>query len=143
MVIVDSSIWIEAARRQGDLGSKVALEALLEAYEAALCSPVRLEVLGGARKPERRALAAGFAVIPYIPILESTWQLALENAWRLRDAGIQAPWNDVLIASLSIENGYRVYARDKHFDLMPDIIGVRLYQPGYGGSFSPEPSPEP
>ena len=58
MVLVDSSVWIEAARRQGDLGCKVALESLLEEYEAAWCSPVRLEVMGGARKEERRGLAA-------------------------------------------------------------------------------------
>jgi predicted nucleic acid-binding protein len=138
MVIVDSSVWIEAARRQGDLACKVALEALLEEYEAALCSPVKLEVLGGARKEERRALAAGLAVIPYVQVTETTWELALANAWRLRDAGLQAPWNDVLIASVSIERACRVYARDKHFDLMSQAIGVRLYQPGYGGSFTPE-----
>ena len=138
MVLVDSSVWIEAARRQGDLACKVALESLLEEYEAALCSPVRLEVLGGARKEERSRLAAGFAVIPYVPVTEPTWNLALENAWRLRDAGLQAPWNDVLIASVSIEHGCRVYARDKHFDLMAQTIGIRPYQPGYGGSFAPD-----
>jgi predicted nucleic acid-binding protein len=138
MVLVDSSVWIEAARRQGDLGCKVALEALLEEYEAALCSAVRLEVLGGARKEERSRLAAGLAVIPYIQVAETTWSLALDNAWRLRDAGLQAPWNDVLIASVAIEQACRVYARDKHFDLMAQAIGIRLYQPGYGGSFVPE-----
>jgi hypothetical protein len=138
MVIVDSSVWIEAARRHGDIACKVALESLLEEYEAAVCSPVRLEVLGGARKEERSGLAAGFALIPYIEVIESTWTLALENAWRLRDAGLQAPWNDVLIASVSIEHGCRVYARDKHFELMTQAIAVRLYQPGYGGSFAPD-----
>ena len=139
MVLVDSSVWIEAARRQGDLGCKVALESLLEEYEAAWCSPVRLEVMGGARKEERRGLAAGFAVIPYVQVTEATWDLALENTWRLRDAGLQAPWNDVLIASVSMQQGCRVYARDKHFELMTQAMGLRLYEPGYGGSFAPEP----
>lgn len=50
MALVDSSVWIEAARRQGDLATKVALRALLDECEAALCSPVKLEVLGGARR---------------------------------------------------------------------------------------------
>jgi predicted nucleic acid-binding protein len=106
--------------------------------EAALCFPVRLEVLGRARKEERRGLAAGFSVIPYVPVTESTWSLALQNAWRLRDGGVQAPWNDILIASLALEQGCRVYARDEHFDLMQPLIGVQLYQPGYGGSFAPQ-----
>lgn len=137
MVLVDSSVWIEAARRQGDLSCKVALEALLEEYEAALCSPVRLEVLGGARKEERARLASGFSVIPYIDVQESTWELALQNAWKLKDNGINAPWNDLLIASLSIEKNCRVFARDKHFELMEGTIGIRLYRAGYGGSYSP------
>ncbi|HVV02251.1 MAG TPA: PIN domain-containing protein [Verrucomicrobiae bacterium] len=138
MVLVDSSIWIEAARRQGDLGCKVALEALLEEYEAAFCSPVRFEVLGGARKEERSRMAAGFAVVPYIEVTETTWKLALEMGWRLHDAGTHVPWNDLLVASLSIERGCRVFARDRHFDLMAQTIGIRLYQAGYGGSFAAE-----
>jgi len=138
MVLVDSSIWIEAARRNGDLACKVALESLLEEYEAALCSPVRLEVLGGARKEDRKKLAAGFGVIPYLEVNESTWNLAVESGWRLRDTGLAAPWNDILIASLSIEKACRVYARDKHFDLMAQTIGLRLYAPGYGGSYAPD-----
>ncbi len=138
MVLVDSSIWIEAARRHGDLGCKVGLESLLDEYEAAVCSPVRLEVLGGARKEERRALAAGFALLPYIAVTESTWELALQNTWKLRDAGVQVPWNDVLVASLALEKACRVYARDSHFELMEKTIGLRLYQPGYGGKFAPE-----
>jgi len=142
MVLVDSSIWIEAARRQGDLACKVALESLLEEYEAAYCSPVRLEVLGGARKEKRRAMAAGFSVIPYIQVRETTWDLALQNGWRLRDAGVQVPWNDLLIASASIEQGCRVFARDKHFEAMKNVIAIRLYHSGYGGSFAAEPKAE-
>ena len=56
MVLVDSSVWIEGLRRKGRLDIKVALEALLEAYEAQICAPVRLEVMGGAKKEERRKL---------------------------------------------------------------------------------------
>lgn len=140
MVLVDSSVWVEASRRQGDLACKVALESLLEEYEAAYCSPVRLEVLGGARKEERRAMMAGFSVIPYIQVGESTWQLALQNGWRLRDAEVHVPWNDLLVASASMEQACRVFARDKHFEAMEKVIGIRLYQPGYGGSFSAEPT---
>jgi hypothetical protein len=138
VVLVDSSIWIEAARREGDIGAKVALESLLEEYEAALCSPVRLEVLGGARKEDQKKWVAGFAVIPYVQITESTWNLAVENAWRLRDSGTQVPWKDVLVASASIEQHCRVFSRDKHFNVMAQILGVRLYEPGYGGSFAPD-----
>jgi hypothetical protein len=32
----------------------------------------------------------------------------------------------------------RVYAKDKHFDVMAEVLGVMLYQPGYNGMYNPE-----
>jgi predicted nucleic acid-binding protein len=141
MVLVDSSIWIEASRRDGDLGAKVALEALLEEYEAATTSPVLLEVLGGARKEERKRMADYFAIIPHIQADAKDWDKAISFAWFLRDKGISAPWNDSLIATVALRRDSRVFARDKHFDAMANMMGLALYRPGYGGSYSPE-SPE-
>jgi predicted nucleic acid-binding protein len=138
MVLVDSSIWIEAARRNGDLASKVGLEGLLEEFEAALCGPARLEVLGGARRNDRENLEAYFDGLPSIPLEEADWKAAVRNGWLLRDAGYAVPWNDILIATLSIRAGCRVYARDAHFDSMKSILGIRLYEPGPGGSYSPD-----
>jgi hypothetical protein len=42
MVLVESSAWIEALRRHGDLRVKLAVEGLLDAYEAQWCTPIRL-----------------------------------------------------------------------------------------------------
>ena len=137
MVIVDSSIWIEAARRTGDIGAKVALECLLGEYEAVLCAPVRLEVLGGARKEERQELDLGFQSIPFLQVLDKDWQAAVKNAWTLRDRGHSVPWNDILIATLAVRSGFRVFARDKHFEAMASVLGFTLYEPGYGGSYAP------
>lgn len=134
MVIVDSSIWIEAARRNGRLDCKVGLENLIEAAEAMVCGPIKLEVLGGARQEDRKRMAAYFECLPYRATTDDTWQFALECAWRLRDKGHTIPWNDILIASLSIKWGCRVYSADHHFEMM-QCIGVRPYVPGYGGSF--------
>jgi predicted nucleic acid-binding protein len=138
MVLVDSSIWIEALRRDGRLDVKLALENLLEEYEAAWCGPVKLEVLGGARAQDRAKLEAHFDCIPYFPMKDEAWDSAKNLAWRLRDKGCTAPWNDILIASLSLKAGCRIYAMDKHFELMSHSgVGVRLYQPGYGGKYDP------
>ncbi|MCP5524660.1 MAG: PIN domain-containing protein [Verrucomicrobiales bacterium] len=138
MVLVDSSIWIEAARRNGDIAVKVALEGLLEEYEATLCPPVRLEVLGGARAPERRLLSHAFSVLPWVEVTPDTWRRAVDHCWRLHDGGLSVPWNDLLIASVAVERGCRIYARDHHFDLMKPVLGLALYEPGYGGAFAPE-----
>jgi len=70
VVLVDSSIWIEALRRDGDVMVKLALKGLLGEMEAASCSMVKLEVMGGARKDERKRLEGYFEVVPYIPVTE-------------------------------------------------------------------------
>jgi predicted nucleic acid-binding protein len=138
MVIVDSCVWIEASRATGDLGVKLALKTLLDRYEAAHCSPVKLEVMGGARKQERAPLAYFFLVIPYVPLLERHWEAAVLASWRLQEHGQHVPWNDLLIAVLAIENKARVYSIDKHFQTLRQELGLRLYEPGYGGAWQPE-----
>ncbi len=138
MVLVDSSVWIEAARRDGGLDYKVGLEGLLEVGEATFCGPIRLEVLGGARSQDRQRMSAYFDCIGYRAIDDSAWEYATGCAWRLRDKGHSLPWNDILIGSLSLRWACRVYAKDQHFDTMRDVIGVRLYKAGYGGSFEPD-----
>ena len=138
MVLVDSSVWIEALRRQGRLDVKVALEALLEAYEAQLCAPVRLEVMGGSRKEERRMIGSYFSIIPYRAVSTEDWDRAISLSWRLRDAGLTVPWLDVLIASLAIHDCVRLYSIDAHFEKIAEIAGLILYRPGYGGSFQPD-----
>lgn len=138
MIIVDSSVWIEAARRDGDIAVKVGLEGVLEEYEATLCGPVRLEVLGGAKRSARAVLEHYFQAIPYFPIRERHYDWAVRSSWKLRDAGLTVPWNDILIASFALEAGCRAYAKDKHFELMRPILGLKLYTPDYGGKFRPE-----
>ncbi|MGB0744650.1 MAG: PIN domain-containing protein [Opitutales bacterium] len=138
MVLVDTSVWIEAARQNGDLAYKVGLENLLEAYEATWCSPIKLEFMGGARKEDRKRLEFWFECIPYRTIEEHHWEAAKLNAWKLRDKGLTLPWNDILIATLALELECRVYAKDRHFESISQQLGLRLYQPGYGGRYEPD-----
>jgi len=137
MVLVDSSIWIESLRRDGDVLVKLALNALMEESEATICSMVKLEVLGGARLQERKNLSADFELIPYIPVTEKDWSAAVLLSWKLREKGHVVKWNDILIATMAHRRDIRVFARDKHFDIMRDVIGVSLYQPGYNGMYNP------
>lgn len=139
MVLIDSSVWIESLRRDGELAVKCAVEGLLDEYEATLCSPVRLEVLGGARESERVALNRHFSILPYLRAQEDDYTQACEFAWTLARNGVRAPWFDLLIAAIAARVECRVYSLDKHFTLMAEhLSGVRPYRPGYGGMFAPE-----
>ncbi|MGC9452239.1 MAG: PIN domain-containing protein [Oceanipulchritudo sp.] len=138
MVVVDTSIWIEASRRDGNAECKLGLEGLLEEYEAAVCRPVLLEFLGGARKREREWLQDQMACLPRLGVTDHHWDAACRHAWILRDAGETIPWNDILIASVALDRDLRVYARDSHFGIMAGVLGLRPYQPGYCGRFVPD-----
>lgn len=141
MVLVDSSVWIESLRPKGDMRVKLALEGLLDTYEALWCAPVRLEVIGGARREERNRLGRFFSVIPYRPFKEEDWNRAISLAWSLRGKGLNLPWLDVLIASIAIHDDVRVYSIDKHFEIIAQNSSLFLYKPGYGGMFRPENEP--
>lgn len=138
LVIVDTSAWIELHRRDGSLAVKLAVRGLLDEFEAALCGPVEMEYLGGARPEERERLQSWCNVLPYVRNDQKLWRKAAANFSLLKKNGVTAPWNDVLIATIALENGCRVYAVDKHFTAMAPLLGFHLYQPGYGGSYNPE-----
>jgi len=138
MVLVDSCCWIEASRKDGKIEVKAALKHLLDEFLALLCGPVELEVLGGAKKTERKKMSHYFSVLPYRVSDHKIWREAMQTAWLLRDEGLNTPWNDVIIATMAKRYNYRVYSIDKHFPMIAEILDIRLYNPGYGGMYNPE-----
>jgi predicted nucleic acid-binding protein len=81
-----------------------------------------------------------FGVIPHVAVDAKDWEYAIDFAWRLKDQGHTLPWNDVLIASVALRRDVRVYAQDQHFESMAAVSGLRLYRPGYGGSYAEQES---
>jgi len=138
MVIIDTSAWVEFFRRDGDPLIKLSVKGLLDAFEGALCGPVEMEFLGGARPNEMKTIQPWFDIIPYLPNDQKVWRRAAANFATLRAAGFTVPWNDILIATIAHEKGVAVYAHDKHFIILAKELGVRLYTPGYNGMFNPD-----
>jgi predicted nucleic acid-binding protein len=139
MVLVDSSVWITAGRRDGDLAVKVALEYLLDAFEANWCGVVKLEVVAREKAERRRRLEFFFSTIPYQPITEAVWDEAKLLGWKLRDAGVNVPNNDIMLAALATKNICRLYTVDAHFEQIAKVDPrLMLYQPGYGGMYREE-----
>ncbi len=139
MVLVDTSAWIEFFRRDGKLETKLAVRGLLDKYEATLCGPVEMEFLGGALPKEKTRLLSWFNILPYVRNNQKIWRQAADTYSLLRQGGLTVPWNDALIATITLGQACRVFANDKHFTAMAPILGLRLYEPGYGGMFNPDP----
>ncbi len=138
MVLIDTSAWVEFFRKQGDLGVKLAVSHLRDGLHGGICGPVEMELLGGARDEQRAALAEDLQRLPYFRSDARVWPKAAANFAKLRAGAVTAPWNDILIATISLEYACRVYAADRHFRLMAPILGLRLYEPGLNGQYQPD-----
>jgi predicted nucleic acid-binding protein len=138
MVLVDTSAWIEFFRKEGDLAVKMAVANLRQEMMAAICGPVEMEFLGGARSQDRAVFERDFARLPYVRNGHLIWKDTATHYAKLREHAVTAPWNDIIIATICVNASCRLYAVDRHFQLMAPILGLRLYQPGTNGSYQPD-----
>ena len=129
MVLIDTSAWIEFLR---DTGSAVCdlVDALL-AQEIAVCDPVRMEVLAGARDEAHllrlRRLLARAAVIP-AQATDYDDAAALFRRCRRQGATVRSLM-DCLIAAAAIRAGVPILHRDADYDVLARHTELRLYEP--------------
>lgn len=126
MIVVDTSVWV-AAQRKPSSDTATTLMALLDADEVALALPVRLELLAGVAKADRRAFQRAFSALPVLVPTEETW-LPLDG-WvaRAADAGQRFAITDLLIARLADEIGGLVWSLDSDFERLARLKLVRMY----------------
>ena len=126
MIVVDTSIWVDALRRPGTPRA-VTLQQLLDADEVALALPVRMELLSGVARKDRSALKRGLSAVPVLRPAEETWRLIERWIDPAADAGFHFSVTDLLIAGLAHEIGALVWAIDADFAWMAQMGFVRLY----------------
>ena len=122
----DTTAWI--ALRRGRPAAVAGVRRLLRRGTLAVCDPVALELLRGARNVrELNALRAGLALLPACAVAPSSWTRAqdvLEGLARHhggRHRGV--PPMDLLIAAVAEEHDLPVLHDDAHFDLIAAITG--------------------
>ena len=126
MIVVDTSVWIDAHRRpKGALADT--LNALLEADEVALPLPVRQELTAGISRRDRAALLRGLSALPLIRPTDDTWNLI--DAWipLAADKGHRFALADWVIAALASEIGALVWSLDEDFAALERLNLVKRY----------------
>jgi predicted nucleic acid-binding protein len=122
----DTTAWI--ALRRGRPAAVASVRRLLRRGTLAMCDPVALELVRGARNArELNALRAGLALLPACAVAASTWTraqdvlegLALHRGGRHRGV----PPMDLLIAAVAQEHDLPVLHDDAHFDLIAEVTG--------------------
>lgn len=125
MVLVDTSVWIEAFRKP----ARVSLEKLLDFDDVVTCPPVIQEVLQGFS--EDRAFAVARQAMHALPIVESPMDVAVfDRAADLYRTARRAGFTvrsgvDCLIAACALRNGLEVLHHDRDFDRLARVSALR------------------
>jgi predicted nucleic acid-binding protein len=126
MVIVDTSVWVQAFNAQGST-EQGEVDRLLAGNAVGMVGVVMAELLRVTRgQQEFEQLRLRLTALPYFPESKETWTQVGRIAQKLRLQGQTIPLPDVLIAALSFEHGHTVYTLDGHFGRIP---GLSLHQP--------------
>jgi predicted nucleic acid-binding protein len=126
MILIDTSAWIEFLR---DTGSPVCqqVDSLL-AEEIAVCDPVRMEVLAGARNDEHlrdlRGLLARASIIATEPT-DYEDAAALYRTCR-RGGETVRKLIDCLVAAVAIKSAIPVLHADTDFDVLARHTQLRI-----------------
>lgn len=131
MILVDTSAWVEFDRGTGSAVDE-RLRAVMRAGEVAVCDPVLMEVLAGARDERRadelRQLLTSFRWLPVQPVAD------FEGAARVyrscRRAGITPRGlTDCMIVSMALRSEASLLAADDDFVRMAEVLPLRLDRP--------------
>jgi predicted nucleic acid-binding protein len=129
MILIDTSAWIEFLR---DTGSPVCQQVdWLLAGEIAVCDPVRMEVLAGARNDEHlRALRGLLARASNIATEPTDYEDAAALYRTCRRGGETVrKLIDCLIAAVAIKAGIPVLHTDTDFDVLARHTRLRIGEP--------------
>jgi hypothetical protein len=124
MVVIDTSVWVQALRAAASR-EREEVDRLLAQEEAAIVGPVLAEVLQGARtQAELEGLYVRLTALPFLVATQHTWSRVGELSFQLRRDGASMSLVDILIATLAMEHDCALYTLDEHFHRIP---GVRLH----------------
>jgi hypothetical protein len=128
-VLADTTAWI--ALRRGSPTAVTHVRRLLRRGVVAVCDPVTLELLRGARNVrEFNALRGHLALLPECAVAPSTWARAADVLEQLahfrggRHRGV--PPTDLLIAAVAEEHDLPILHDDSHFELIGQVTGQPL-----------------
>lgn len=131
MVIVDSSVWIDAINQRPTPQTRW-LDAALGSRPVGLTTLILCEVLRGFRTDKQFAQARGF--LTALPVFEdvnsSLAVTAAQNFRTLRRKGITVRTTvDCLIATFCIAEGHQILHSDHDFDAFETHLGLSVIYP--------------
>ncbi|MEM8642412.1 MAG: PIN domain-containing protein [Cyanobacteria bacterium P01_G01_bin.54] len=130
-VIVDTSIWSLALRRQTtDAQTSVVheLRSLINTNQAHIIGAIRQEVLSGIRHIEQfTKLQNHLRAFLDLELITADYELAAEFFNTCRSNGIQGANTDFLICAVAHRRDYRIFTTDQDFANFQRYISITLH----------------
>ena len=119
LVLVETSCWIEALRKDGRLDVREKVRQLMTDGTAAWCEMILLELWNGARGDrEKSHLKQLQEEIPVLPITAEVWRSSFDLARQCRRLGHTIPVADLLIFSCGRHHRASIESMDADFELL-------------------------
>lgn len=128
MILVDTSVWVQALReRESDEAFE--LTRLLDEDLVALAAPVRIEVLSGASLRDLATLKRVLSALPVLYPERSTWNLAASWIDTATQRGERFGLADLLIGAQATESDASIWSLDRDFERLAKLDLIRLHRP--------------
>ena len=135
-VLIDTSVWSQALRRQSAEASSTAQERVVDVLKElihdsriAMLGPVRQELLSGVKTQKQfETLQQILSVFSDEPLRSQDYEQAAKNFNQCRQGGGQGSNADFLIWSVSMSRGWPFYSLDKDFEQYKKHLALKLYR---------------
>ena len=135
-VLIDTSVWSQALRRQTAETSSTAQERVVDVLKElihdsriAMLGPVRQELLSGVKTQKQfETLQQILSVFSDEPLRSQDYEQAAKNFNQCRQGGVQGSNTDFLICAVSMSREWPIYSLDKDFEQYKNHLALKLYR---------------
>jgi len=124
--LIDSCVWIDHLRPATPISIRQIAHEAVNRPGAVLCEPIWFEMLRLCPKAQRRGVEARLATLPMLRTPEELWRGATTFGQKCKDAGVQAGFSDLLIATICQHHEVLMVTFDSHFRALAKIIGFEV-----------------
>lgn len=131
-IVIDTSVWSLALRRQPSSRASAALELadLVREGRAAMLGPVRQELLSGVRAEQQYQTLRGYLrAFPDIALEAEDYEKAASFFNQCRAKGVQGSNTDFLICAVAARRRFGILTTDTNFLHFAKVLPIELHSP--------------
>ncbi len=127
MILIDTSVWLFALKRDFHPVIKEKIENLLLEGDIAINGMIELELLGGTKsEKEYLRLKNRLVSLYFVEADRSLWDISSKLAFDLKRKGINVPYPDIFIAASALKEKAVLVHADGHFDIIANHTDLKV-----------------